>query len=95
MENEDECQPEVKEKTKKEREIDIELEKVRWQNRRRMAWLSLLAMIALTYVILFTNFASIERLSVLDDVITWFYLCCASVIGAYMGVTTWASMKGK
>jgi hypothetical protein len=80
-------------KTKRERQVDIELEKSRWSNRRRMAWMCLMSMIVLTYVILFTNFVSIERLGVLGDVITWFYLCCASVIGAYMGVTTWAAMK--
>lgn len=73
---------------------DPALEKMRWQNRRRMAWTSLLSMIAVTIIILFTDFVSIEKLKVLSEVITWFYFCCASVIGAYMGFTTWAS-KGK
>jgi len=64
---------------------------VRWVNRRRMAWVSLISMIVITFFILFTNAISIEKLKVLSEVITWFYFSCASVIGAYMGFTTWAS----
>jgi len=71
----------------------INAEKRRWQNRRRMAWLSLISMIAVTVIILFTNLVSVERLKVLSEVITWYYFCSASVIGAYMGFTTWASKK--
>ena len=72
---------------------DPALTKMRWKNRRRMAWLSLVSMITVTILILFTEFVSIERLNVLTEVITWFYFCCASVIGMYMGATTWASIK--
>lgn len=80
--------------TLKETVDSIDAEKRRWQNRRRMAWVSLTSMIAITVLILFSNFVSIEKLKVLSEVITWFYFCSASVIGAYMGFTTWAS-KGK
>jgi hypothetical protein len=68
-------------------------QRVRWKNRRRMAWVSLLAMVLVTGLILFTNLVSIEKLKVLSDVITWYYFSSASVIGAYMGFTTWASKK--
>jgi len=72
-----------------------ELMKNRWKNRRRMAWLSLVSIILVTMLILFTEIVQIERLKVLTEVITWFYFSCASVIGMYMGATTWASIKGK
>ena len=65
--------------------------KVRWKNRRRMAWMSLISMILVTYLILFTNLCPPERLKILSEVITWYYFASASVIGAYMGFTTWAS----
>jgi len=65
----------------------------RWKNRRRMAWTSLLSMIVVTFLILFTNAVSIEKLKVLSEVITWYYLGCVSVVGAYMGFTTWAGKK--
>jgi len=68
-------------------------QRVRWKNRRRMAWVSLIAMVLVTGLILFTNMVSIEKLKVLSDVITWYYFSSASVIGAYMGFTTWASKK--
>jgi hypothetical protein len=65
----------------------------RWRNRRRMAWMSLLCMFVLTYFIIFTDIVPIARLTVLKEVITWFYFACISVVGAYMGFTTWASRR--
>jgi len=73
---------------------DVALMHRRWKNRRRMAWISLISMLLITALIFFTNLVEIERLKVLTEVITWFYFSCASIIGAYMGFTTWAS-KGK
>jgi len=70
-----------------------EMQKTRWKNRRRMAWMSLISMLIVTATILFTELVEIERLKVLTEVITWFYFSCASIIGAYMGFTTWASKK--
>jgi len=72
-----------------EKEILI---KKRWQNRRRMAWVSLVSMIIVTILILFVVPES--RLNILSEVITWFYFAMTSIIGAYMSVTTWAHIKG-
>jgi len=72
---------------------DKALMRVRWKNRRRMAYISLISMTVITYMILFTNMVPTERLEVLKEVITWYYFCSASIIGAYMGFTTWASKK--
>jgi hypothetical protein len=65
-------------------------QKTRWKNRRRMAWGSFFSMMILTGVLLFAPIET-ERLKVLAEPITWHYLACASIIGAYMGFTTWAS----
>lgn len=72
---------------------DPALDKKRWGNRRRMAWMSLVSIIAVTILILFTDLVPESRLQILSEVITWFYFSLASVIGAYMGFTTWASVK--
>lgn len=72
---------------------DIEANKLRWKNRRRMAWLSLISMIVITILILFTELASVERMKVLADVVTWYYFTSTSIIGFYVGATTWAHMK--
>lgn len=67
--------------------------RLRWKNRRRMAWVSLISMIVVTFFILFTDAISVEKLKIVGEVITWFYFAMASIIGAYMGFTTWASRK--
>lgn len=65
------------------------LTRIRWKNRRRMAWVSLISMLIVTILVLF--YIPEERLKILSEVITWFYFSMASVIGCYMGFTTWAS----
>lgn len=67
-------------------------EVLRWKNRRRMAWISLSSMIVVTVILLFAPI-SIERIKVLSNTIEWFYFSMASIIGAYMGFTTWSSKK--
>lgn len=65
---------------------------IRWKNRRRMAWVSLGSIVGVTILLLFGPIDN-ERLKVISDPITWFYFSSASVIGAYMGFTTWGSKK--
>ena len=64
----------------------------RWRNRRRMAWVSLLAMLAVTFYSM-GPWLPLDRLEKLETVITWFYMSCASVVGSYMAVTTWAAIN--
>jgi len=78
------------EKIKKE-ERELELDIKRWRNRRRMAWISLMAILVVTYLMLYQ--IGIERIKVLKEVITWFYTVMGSIIGAYVGFATWASKK--
>jgi hypothetical protein len=65
---------------------------VRWDNRRRMAWISLVSMIIITLLMMFV--VDTSKLDSLEVVITWFYMGCVSVIGSYIGFTTYASIKG-
>ena len=74
---------------------EVQPEKVdfaRWKNRRKMAWLAMVSMVSFTGILL-TPFISDERIKSLDGVFDTFYLAMASVVGAYMGFTTWASKK--
>lgn len=64
---------------------------VRWTNRRKMAWVALVSMLVITILTLF--FVPESRLKILSDVITWFYFSMASVVGAYMGFTTYAAIS--
>lgn len=63
-----------------------------WQNRRRMAYIALLAMVVAT-AYMFSPYMDLDRIKALESVITWFYTVMASVIAAYMGFTTWAYIK--
>lgn len=63
--------------------------RLRWKNRRRMAWTALISMLIVTLMAFFV--IPDTKLTLLSEVITWFYFSMASVIGAYMGFTTWAS----
>jgi uncharacterized membrane protein (DUF485 family) len=71
--------------------------KVRWQNRRRMAWTSLICMVIVTVALIcIAAFTSIDmkRFETISEPLSWSYFGFLSVIGAYMGFTTWAS-KGR
>lgn len=63
-----------------------------WRNRRRMAWLAFAAIVVVTGLCFF--WVDIERLEKLETVITWFYMAMASIVGAYMGFATYASVNG-
>lgn len=63
-----------------------------WKNRRKMAYISLFAIIAVTVYVL-SPWMDSDRLKLLETVITWFYTVMASVIASYMGFTTWAYIR--
>lgn len=58
----------------------------RWQHRRRMAYIALVSIIALTYTLLFH--ISPEKIKALETVVTWYYITMGSIIGAYVGFAT-------
>lgn len=65
---------------------------IRWNSRRRMAWIALISMVIVTFLMLFVVDSS--KLSSLEIVISWFYMGCVSIVGSYMGFTTYAAIKG-
>ncbi len=69
-----------------------EMERNKWRGRRRMGWVALISILVVTMLLLFGPISK-ERLAILAEPITWFYFAMASIIGAYMGFTTWASRK--
>jgi len=88
--------PEIGGDIKPEVTDDPYLNKSKWKNRRQMAWISLFALIgqvlASLAIIAFTD-VSVERMKILIELMSWPALAFASVIGAYMGFTTWAGRK--
>lgn len=85
-------------KTNPRKKVDDPYDKVRWQNRRRMAWTSLVCMIIVTLALIyFAGFTDVDmkRFETISEPLSWSYFGFLSVIGAYMGFTTYASVKGK
>jgi hypothetical protein len=72
---------------------EMELERNKWRGRRRMAGIALAAMIFVMVVLLFGPIPE-TKIKTLEEPIVWFFFSMASIIGAYMGFTSWAS-KGK
>jgi di/tricarboxylate transporter len=58
-------------------------EKDRWKNRRRMAWLSLLAGLAFPLLLLYTDSAQLGAIA------APFYTFAGAVVAAYIGFATW------
>lgn len=73
--------------------IDEEKQKnEKFSTRQKMAWISLSAIIIATFLMMFV--ISVEKITALSNVISWFYMSMATVIGTYMGTTTWAYING-
>lgn len=72
----------------------IEAENRRWANRRKLAFMAFYAMIVLT-VVLLTKWIPDSRVDNLQDLFGWIYISFSSIVGSYMGLSTWNSMKGK
>jgi hypothetical protein len=72
---------------------NVEIERSKWKSRRQMAWVSLFSMIIVTGLCMFL--VPIEKMKVIEEMISWFFIAMASVIGAYMGFTTWSSISKK
>lgn len=74
-------------------DADVKEEMVirKWKHRRRMAYVSLLAMIAMTIALMF--FVDIDRLEKIKDASTWAYIMFGSIVGSYLGAATWDGKK--
>ena len=60
---------------------------------RRMAWISMAAMIIFTVIVMIPGFIPETRLKLLGDLSALFYIGMAGVVGAYMGMTAYMSKK--
>jgi hypothetical protein len=68
-------------------EKELEIYEQRAKNRRRMAWVSLIAMIFTAVALMF--FVSDDRLAKLDGVLELYWIALGGVVGAYVGVSAW------
>jgi RsiW-degrading membrane proteinase PrsW (M82 family) len=66
--------------------VDENTAVITWTNRRRMAWLSLIAMILTLMLCIF--YIPLERLDKLNVLVGDFFWCMFAVIAVYMGSTS-------
>ena len=60
---------------------------------RRMAWISMIAMLLFTVIVMIQGIIPESRLKLLGDLSALFYIGMAGVVGAYMGMTAYMSRK--
>jgi hypothetical protein len=72
--------------------LELELREEKSEAQKRMAWVSLAAMIIFTFF-LFTPVVQETRVSALSDLLGLFYIAQTGIVGAYMGVSAWMSRK--
>jgi dolichol kinase len=58
----------------------------RWKHRRRMAYVALFSILAVTYLCLFK--IDPQKIKALEVIVTWFYVTMGSIVGAYVGFAT-------
>ena len=73
-------------------EMEHDVYEKRAKARRGMAWVSLCGMILSAFSLMF--FVGEERLTKLDGLLELYWLALGSTLGAYVGISTWASKKG-
>lgn len=68
-------------------EKEIEIYEQRAKNRRRMAWLSLIAMIITAWALMF--WVDKDRLDTLSGLLELYWLGLGGVVATYVGVSAW------
>jgi len=81
-----------KEISLQERIFELEAKESKSETQKRMARVAMWSMIIFT-IVLFTPLMSDSRVSALGDLLGLFYIAQASIVGAYMGFTSWMSKK--
>ena len=69
---------------------EMEMQEEKADAQRRMAWVSLIAMLVFTCLVFLPIFPD-SRIKALADLFGLFYIGMAGVVGAYMGMTAYMS----
>ena len=72
--------------------MELERQEEKAEAQKKMAWVAMVSMLGFT-IFLFLPIIPDSRVSALAELLGLFYIVQASVVGAYMGFTTWANKK--
>lgn len=70
--------------------LELELKEEKADSQRRMAWVAMASILGFT-LLMFMPFVPIDRLAMLSDLLSMFYIAQAGIVGAYFGMTAWMS----
>ena len=70
---------------------EAQVELIKRTNRRRQAWLAMWAMVGVTILLMFAVPES--KIKLITDILPFFYITMASVVGAYHGFSAWLGKK--
>lgn len=76
----------------KERIEQLEQQAEKADSQRRMAWVAIVSMIGFT-VFMFSPFVPQEKATTLANISDVFFVAMASIVGAFMGFTSWVARK--
>lgn len=79
---------------RQQKELELELREEKADTHRRMAWTSIVAMVIMTVLVICAavfTWVSPEMLTALGTILAMAYIGFGSVVGAYMGFTSWMS----
>lgn len=66
----------------------------RWVHRRRMAYIALFSIIFVMAYCL-TPFMTTEKMTMVNEIIYWFYFSMTTIVSAYMGLATFSAVWNK
>jgi len=78
--------------TLKERIEQLEQQQEKADSQRKMAWVAIMSMIAFT-AFMFSPVVPQDKATTLANVSDVFFVAMASIVGAYMGFTSWVARK--
>ena len=70
---------------------EAQVELIKRTNRRRQAWVSLWSMVVVTLLLMFAVPES--KIKLITDILPFFYITMAGVVGAYHGFSAWLGKK--
>ena len=73
------------------KDAELKRDSKKWTNRRRMSWMSLIGLFAMTVYIFYGM--PLERIEALKGMIEWMYLLFSSIPLTYLGVATYSDIK--
>lgn len=72
--------------------IELELAEEKSTAHRRMAQAAMVSIIGFT-ILMFTPLVDVDRISALSDLFGLLYISLASIVGGYMGVSSWMTKR--